>query len=81
MTEKPRFNMEISLGNVLTAIGMLAVAGGTYYALQSKVLVLEERIGGIERRISSNETDTYRRLDSIEDKLDRILFSFMGDIQ
>ena len=57
MTEKPKFNGNISLGNVLTIVAMSLGLAGTLYTQSIRVAESDGRISVVESRVDNLEND------------------------
>jgi hypothetical protein len=57
MTEKPKFNGTISLGNVLTIVAMVLGLSGTFYAQSIRVAEVNGRVSVVESRVNNLESD------------------------
>ncbi len=77
--ERPKmFDKRITLGNVLTMITMAVAGAGAYWSLAVEQATLRGDLKVQEMRLDSFDDDTKRRLQSIEGKLDRLLFERGG---
>ncbi|MEM6499646.1 MAG: hypothetical protein AAF709_23370 [Pseudomonadota bacterium] len=81
MTEKPKLDMRISLGNILTATAMMLAGVGAFYNQKARTEEVHLEVMVLEARIQSMESETKRRLKSIEEKVDRLLFAGRGSRQ
>lgn len=68
---RPSWEPKISLGNLLTILGMLAGAAALWGKMESRAVTLEVRQNQTEKRADRFEDEIVRRLERIENKLDR----------
>ena len=70
---KPTFEARISLGNVLTVIAMVVAGIAAFYSHSVRMETLAGEVAVLEARLNGMESETKRRLESIEQKLDTLL--------
>jgi hypothetical protein len=68
---RPTWDPKINLGNLLTILAMLGGAVALWGKMESRAATLEVRQNQIEKREDRFEDDIVRRLERIENKLDR----------
>ena len=68
---RPSWEPKINLGNLLTILGMLAGAVALWGKMESRAVTLEVRQNQTEKRADRFEDEIVRRLERIENKLDR----------
>ena len=68
---RPSWEPKVSLGNLLTILGMLAGAAALWGKMEGRAVTLEVRQNQTEKRADRFEDEIVRRLERIENKLDR----------